>query len=97
MSRECPKPKDWSRVKCTNCSKYGHGKMRCPEPEATGDSYGGGGNGWDAPTDTGAATGGWYNATVEPATTGGWVGDDLGSGGGMGESWADQTTAEAQW
>jgi cellular nucleic acid-binding protein len=95
MSRNCDKPKDWSRVKCTNCSKYGHGAKRCPEPESTGDVHGGG---WDAPADSGATTGGWDNAAAEPSTTtDGWAGDGFGSGGGTGESWADQTTAEAQW
>lgn len=23
MSKECPKPKDWSRVQCSNCKEYG--------------------------------------------------------------------------
>lgn len=84
MSRECPLPKDWSRVKCTNCSKFGHGAKRCPEAEVTGDSYGGGSNDWDAPTNSGAATSAW-------------AGDDSGSGEGTGESWADQATTEAHW
>lgn len=98
MSRECDKPKDWSRVKCSNCLKYGHGVKRCPEPEVAGDSYSMGGNGWNAPTDSGAATGGWDNADAEPtATASGWAGDGYGSGGGPGESWADQATADAQW
>ena len=22
-SRDCPKPKDWSRVQCNNCKEYG--------------------------------------------------------------------------
>ncbi|KAF3033072.1 hypothetical protein E8E12_001851 [Didymella heteroderae] len=98
MSRECDKPKDWSRVKCTNCSKHGHGAKRCPEPEATGDAYGDGSNGWDAPADSGVAVGGWDNAGAEPSTAAGvWAGDDFGSDAGTGESWADQATAEAQW
>lgn len=25
VSRECTKPKDWSRVKCSNCEQMGHG------------------------------------------------------------------------
>lgn len=89
MSRECPKPKDWSRVNCTNCSKYGHGAKRCPEPAATGNSFSSGSNGWDAPVDSGANTGGWDDTGAEPATSRGWSGDEFGSGGGTGESWAD--------
>lgn len=42
-SRECPKPRDWSRVKCRNCNNFGHGEKRCPEPPAenTGGDWGG--------------------------------------------------------
>lgn len=103
-SRDCDKPKDWSRVKCKNCYKYGHGEKRCPEPVGGADTYGSGNSGWEAPADSGAATSGWDKAGVDAsATTGDWAGDDcgagddLGAGGGTQESWADQTTAAAQW
>lgn len=77
MSRECPKPKDWSRVKCQNCGEMGHGKARCPNPSNDdggfdsgigdgdfGTGNDGGGGSFEAP-----------NATVE----GGW---DSGPGAG---------------
>lgn len=59
--KECPKPKDWSRVECSNCHKKGHGKARCPKPpqenedDGFGDAAGGGGD-WGAPA---KASGGW--------------------------------------
>lgn len=86
-------------MKCKNCYKYGHGEKRCPEPVGGADTYGGGSSGWDTPADSGAATGGWDNAGADASTaTGGWAGDDFGGAGGTQESsWADQTTAEAQW
>ena len=30
--RECPHPKDWSRVECSNCHEKGHGVKRCTKP-----------------------------------------------------------------
>ena len=37
MSRECPEPKNWSKVKCQNCGEMGHGKARCDKPPAAAD------------------------------------------------------------
>lgn len=34
MSRECPKPRDYSRITCSNCQEKGHGRARCPAPVA---------------------------------------------------------------
>lgn len=74
MSKECDQPKDWSRVKCSNCYQYGHGNKRCPEPAGGADAYGsGGGNhggtapaGWDTGSgDTTATAGGWDGGGVE--------------------------------
>lgn len=31
-SKECPRPRDWSRVQCNNCGKMGHTVVRCKEP-----------------------------------------------------------------
>jgi hypothetical protein len=46
MSKECDKPKDWSRVKCTNCDQMGHGARRCPEPPKEAEEDAGGDVGW---------------------------------------------------
>ena len=40
QSRECPKPRDYSRVKCTNCQQMGHTKVRCKEPLVDEDAGG---------------------------------------------------------
>jgi cellular nucleic acid-binding protein len=58
--KECPKPKDWSRVKCTNCQEMGHGAKRCPNPtvEVPEESGGGGGGDWDNGGATNGASGG---------------------------------------
>ena len=32
MSKECPKPRDYTRVKCQNCGEMGHTKVRCKQP-----------------------------------------------------------------
>lgn len=37
VSRDCPKPRDWSRVTCQNCGKTGHTKVRCKEPPKEGE------------------------------------------------------------
>ena len=52
MSRECPKPKDWSRVKCKKCFQYGHGEKRCTESAGGSGDNGGYAN-------QGGADGGW--------------------------------------
>lgn len=73
-SRECPKPRDWSRVKCRNCNNFGHGEKRCPEPpaETAGSDWG------DAGGST-AAAGGWGDASVE--STGNWADDTTAAAG----------------
>ena len=81
MSRDCLKPRDWSRVKCQNCGEMGHGKARCPQPtddneagfNASDDNL----NSFDAESYSNGASinnpsatvqGGWDNIP----TTGGW-------------------------
>lgn len=71
QSRDCPKPKDWSRVKCTNCSQFGHGAKRCPHPPAEPEV-----NGWgDGGGNLGAAAGGWSAGGVDSTkvSTGDWA------------------------
>ncbi|KAI1179155.1 hypothetical protein F4777DRAFT_534550 [Nemania sp. FL0916] len=31
-ARECPEPKDMSKVQCRNCDEYGHESRGCPKP-----------------------------------------------------------------
>ncbi|KAI1347000.1 hypothetical protein F5Y01DRAFT_296360 [Xylaria sp. FL0043] len=31
-SRECPEPKNMSKVQCRNCDEYGHDSRLCPKP-----------------------------------------------------------------
>jgi cellular nucleic acid-binding protein len=64
MSKECPKPRDYSRVKCNNCGKMGHTVKRCTEPvaETNGDGWGNGDG------DSGAAAGGWAAAEGDAGT-----------------------------
>ena len=42
--RECPKPRDYSRVTCQNCGEKGHTKVRCKQPpkEEDGEGFGSG-------------------------------------------------------
>ena len=46
MSKECPKPRDWSRVKCSRCGEMGHTQVRCKmaDPAAEEDDNTNGGN-----------------------------------------------------
>lgn len=52
VGKDCPKPKDWSRVKCRNCNAFGHSQVKCPEPvkedaeNGGADTYGGGAGGY---------------------------------------------------
>lgn len=65
ISKDCPQPRDWSRVKCSNCGEMGHTKVRCTQPaqdldeQDGGDGgYGGGGSGAvEEQIDTGAGGG----------------------------------------
>lgn len=57
MSKECPLPRDYSRVKCKTCGEMGHTAVRCKSGDDDGDnrSSGGGlmdagGSGWGAPS-----------------------------------------------
>ncbi len=88
-SRECEKPKDWSRVQCRNCNEYGHGLKRCPHPVQE-NAEGGWGNGGE----TAAPAGSWADAPQESA--GSWADAPQESAG----AWADDTataTAEDSW
>ncbi|KAI1778261.1 hypothetical protein F4818DRAFT_405361, partial [Hypoxylon cercidicola] len=66
MSKECPKPRDYSRVKCSNCGEMGHTKVRCKKEPAADDAGfdAGFGGGFDA------ANGG-NGGDPEPAFNGG--------------------------
>ncbi|KAF1987476.1 hypothetical protein K402DRAFT_375542, partial [Aulographum hederae CBS 113979] len=82
-SKECPKPRDYSRVECRNCGEKGHTAVRCKQPkpedgEGFGDSGGFGaaaaaGGGWDTggAVDA-AASGGWDNGGGGVAAVGDW-------------------------
>lgn len=84
MAKECPEPKDWSRVKCNNCQQFGHTVARCREPvaEASGGDWGNAGG------DTGgAASGGWGDdAPATSGAPGGWAEDDSAAASGWGEA-----------
>ncbi|KAL6907096.1 hypothetical protein GGI43DRAFT_396623, partial [Trichoderma evansii] len=38
-SKECPKPRDWSKVQCSNCEEYGHTKVRCKQPPKESEAF----------------------------------------------------------
>lgn len=62
FSKDCPEPKDWSKVKCNNCGEMGHTIKRCKKPAADeGDGLGG-----DTGGDVGGDNGGWDTADVQP-------------------------------
>jgi cellular nucleic acid-binding protein len=76
VSRECPKPTDWSKVQCRNCKVYGHTVKRCPEPvfeNTSGFSGGGSDNGtgvgasgsWNTGGGTVAAEGNWAEVSAD--------------------------------
>lgn len=74
FSKECPKPRDWSRVQCSQCQQFGHTVVRCKAApvEASGDLGFDNDNG-DATA--GAASGGWNDAGNEEqgvTSGGGW-------------------------
>ena len=75
--RDCPKPRDYSRITCSNCQKTGHTKVRCKEPlkeeeEDADNGYGG--------ANDGADNGNTFDSTpAEPAGEDNW-------GGGGGEA-----------
>lgn len=75
--RECPKPRDWSRVECQNCGEKGHGRARCPNPAKEDEADGGAGadGGWGDNAGGAAAGGdGGWGADEAPAVAadGGW-------------------------
>jgi len=71
FSKECPKPRDYSKVQCKNCGEMGHTVVRCKKPAASGDSgFGGDFGGGDSGK---AATGGWEaGGAGETVVAGGW-------------------------
>lgn len=89
-SRECPKPRDWSRVKCRNCNQYGHGEKRCPElpAETTGGDWADAGGSAAAS----AAAGGWADSATE--TSGNWADDTTAAAGN--NDWGD-AAASSGW
>jgi hypothetical protein len=59
LGKECPKPRDYSRVTCQNCGEKGHTKVRCkapPKPEEPADGMGDDGFGGDREGDFTATT-----------------------------------------
>ncbi|OAL02324.1 hypothetical protein IQ06DRAFT_293010 [Phaeosphaeriaceae sp. SRC1lsM3a] len=78
FSRDCPKPRDYSKVQCSNCQQFGHTVKRCKEPIAEGDAMGDGGavcggdGGWGNTDDTGAASGGGEASWGGDSGGGGW-------------------------
>lgn len=66
FSRECPKPRDWSRVQCQQCQQFGHTVARCKNPPAESSSVPNGEIGADT-----TATGGWNDSGVDTGTSGG--------------------------
>ena len=77
-SRDCTAPKDWSRVKCSNCEQMGHTVKRCKEPIKEDNGFGGGddagfGGGEDAGFGAGGDGGaGWETPGAAPVSAGGW-------------------------
>jgi len=72
IGRECPKPRDWSRVKCTNCQEMGHTQVKCQNPPKEegegGDKFdfrgdGGGGSGGGGDFSNALSRGDGYGAT----------------------------------
>lgn len=39
-AKDCPQPKDWSKVRCNNCQQYGHTVKRCTNEPAAVDTAG---------------------------------------------------------
>lgn len=97
MGKDCPKPKDWSRVKCNNCGNMGHTVKRCPEPameQANDYGSGGGGGGWG--NDTAQASGDWANAESVTAK-GDWADAVAGESNGAGGWGNDLAGASGDW
>lgn len=99
QSRECGKPKDWSRVKCRNCEQFGHGAGRCPNPAVEPADGGWGATG--AGGDSGAATGSWGagggggDSGVAATSTGDWA--DESTAAANGDNWGDASAAAVAW
>ena len=89
-TRECPKPRDYSRITCRNCNEKGHTVKRCPKPvvedEAEGVSGDGGWGGDAAPAN--AEDGGWGGNADANATNAdaGWGNSTIPTPGG-GSGW----------
>lgn len=73
ISKDCPKPRDYSRVTCRTCGQKGHTSVKCKEPpkddtdnagfgaaETFGDAAGE--NDMNGFNDGGIAVGGWQTA-----------------------------------
>ncbi|MCJ1393302.1 hypothetical protein MMC18_006174 [Xylographa bjoerkii] len=70
FSKECPKPRDYSKVKCTNCDEMGHTKVRCKAPPK---DEGGDGGARDYGADT---SGGFESSTPAHAASAVTAGGD---------------------
>ena len=87
-AKDCPKPKDWSKVQCRLCGDMGHGAGRCPNPPK--DDFG------DLGADAGAGAGADYTTvTGAVEAEGDWMNSGTAADGGAAEDWNTTTEASA--
>jgi len=79
FSKDCPEPKNWSKVQCRNCNEYGHSAGRCPNPAGVPDAS-------NAGEDYTASAG----PAAEVATEGDWM---AGAGSAAADGGSDWQTA----
>jgi hypothetical protein len=76
VGKDCPKPRDYSRVTCQNCNEKGHTKVRCkapPKQEEPADVDGfGGDRGGDFTATTDDFGGNETSKVEEPASLDSW-------------------------
>ena len=70
-AKECPKPKDWSKVQCRLCNEMGHGAGRCPNPPKDDSGELGAGADYMTTTDAVDVEGDWMNSDSAAAAEGG--------------------------
>lgn len=87
FSKDCPEPKNWSKVQCRNCNEFGHGAGRRPNPAGVPDSSTAGGEDYTASA----------GPAAEAAAEGDWMAGTGSADAGAGSDWQTAAPEVSAW